>query len=180
VSRIGKQPITIPKGVEVKTTPTDVSTKGPKGTLGVEHHGRVDVTVEDGQILVKRFDDSAQSRSYHGLYQRLISNCVTGVSSGFKKELEVQGVGYRAQTQGKKVVLSLGYSHPIEFEPPQGVTVSAPQPTEIVVEGADKQAVGQVAAKIRAFRPPEPYKGKGVRYKGEYVRRKEGKSSGKK
>ncbi len=180
MSRIGKLPIAIPKGVEVKTTPTEVTVKGPKGTLSVPTHGRVDVKIEDGSVHVARFSDARQDRAYHGLYQRLIRNSVIGVSEGFKKELEIQGVGYRAQAKGKSLSLSLGYSHPIEVTPPAGITLSAPQPTEVVVEGADKQQVGQIAAIIRGYRPPEPYKGKGVRYKGEYVRRKAGKSGGKK
>lgn len=177
MSRIGKLPIPVPKGVEVKISPTSVSVKGPKGTLSVETHGRVEVAQENGNIIVRRFDDASQSKAFHGLYQRLIANCVTGVSEGFKKELEIQGVGYKAAVQGKKLVLNLGHSHPIEVDPPAGVTLSAPKPTEVVIEGADKQVVGQIAANIRSYRPPEPYKGKGVRYKGEYVRRKVGKTS---
>ncbi|MDK2973229.1 MAG: large subunit ribosomal protein [Candidatus Sumerlaeota bacterium] len=179
MSRIGKLPIAVPKGVDIKVDKAVVNVKGPKGTLSVDTLGRVDVKVEDGNILVARYSDDRQSRAFHGLYQRLISNCVKGVSEGFKKELEIQGVGYRAAVQGKKLVLSLGYSHPIEVDPPAGVTFSSPKQTEIVIEGADKQVVGQVAANIRGYRPPEPYKGKGVRYKGEYVRRKVGKSGGK-
>lgn len=179
MSRIGKLPIPVPTGVAVTITPTQVSVKGPKGTLSVETHGRVEVKQEDGEIVVRRYDDARQSRAYHGLYQRLISNCVAGVTDGFKRELEIQGVGYRASMQGKNLVLTLGFSHPIELEPPQGITFSTPTQTEVVVEGIDKQVVGEYAARIRGYRPPEPYKGKGVRYKGEYVRRKEGKSSGK-
>ncbi len=180
MSRIGKLPIAIPSGVQVNVTPTQVSVKGPKGTLKVETRGHVDVKIEDGKIVVLRWNDQRQSRAYHGLYQRLIQNSVTGVTTGYKKELEIQGVGYKAAVQGKKLVLNLGHSHPIEVDPPSGITLSAPKPTEVIIEGIDKQLVGQVAANIRGHRPPEPYKGKGVRYKGEYVRRKVGKTSGKK
>jgi large subunit ribosomal protein L6 len=179
VSRIGKIPVPVPAGVEVKIDGSRVSIKGPKGTLAVDTVGRVKVALEGGKVHVSRFDDTRPSRAFHGLYQRLIANSIAGVTKGFRKELEIQGVGYRAQMQGSKLVLSLGYSHPIEFQPPAGITISAPKQTEIVVEGADKQAVGQVAANIRGYRPPEPYKGKGVRYKGEFVRRKAGKTSGK-
>ena len=177
MSRIGKLPIPVPSGVTVKITPTNVSVKGPKGTLEVETLGRVEVTQEGEELLVKRFAEDKQSKAYHGLYQRLIGNCVTGVTEGFKKELEIQGVGYRAQMKGKNLALSVGYSHPVEITPPAGVTISTPKQTEIIVEGADKQAVGQVAANIRSYRPPEPYKGKGVRYKDEYVARKVGKAA---
>jgi len=177
VSRIGRLPIAIPKGVEVKPSPAEVSVKGPKGTLTVPTHGRVDVKIEDGQVKVARYGDHRQAKAYHGLYQRLIRNSILGVSQGYKKELEIQGVGYKAASQGKKLVLNLGHSHPIEFTPPAGITVSAPKPTEVIIEGADKQAVGQVAANIRSLRPPEPYGGKGVRYLGERVVIKEGKKS---
>lgn len=181
MSRIGKVPISVPSGVTVNVTPTKVAIKGPKGELAVETHGRVDVKLEDNEVLVKRFSDERQARAYHGLYQRLIQNCVIGVTEGFSKELEIQGVGYRAAVQGKKLVLNVGYSHPVEFEPPsKDVKFSTPQPTTVIIEGIDKQVVGQLAAKIRGYRPPEPYKGKGIRYKGEYVRRKVGKASGKK
>lgn len=177
MSRIGKLPIPVPKGVTVTIKPTEVSVKGPKGELSVTHHARVEVTQEGEQVLVRRFDDARQSRMYHGLYQRLIRNCVIGVTDGFKKELEIQGVGYRAALQGKSLNLSLGYSHPVVIEPPKGVTFQVPQPTQVVVEGSDKQVVGQIAAEIRELRPVEPYKGKGVRYVGERVIRKAGKSA---
>lgn len=176
MSRIGKLPIPLPKGVDVKIEGPQVTVKGPKGTLAVDTRGRVEVKVENGRILVARHDDARQSRAYHGLYQRLIANSVTGVTKGYRKELEIQGVGYRAAVQGRKLTLALGYSHPIEFDPPAGITISSAKQTEIVIEGADKQQVGQVAANIRSLRPPEPYKGKGIRYKGEYVRRKVGKT----
>lgn len=179
MSRIGNNPIPVPSGVTVKITPTEVSVKGPKGELGIQTHGRVAVAQEDGSLVVRRFDDARQSRAYHGLYQRLITNLVLGVTEGFKKELEIQGVGYRAAMKGRALALSLGFSHPVELEPPKGITFATPTQTEIVVEGADKQLVGEWAARIRGLRPPEPYKGKGVRYKGEYVRKKVGKSTGK-
>lgn len=177
MSRIGKLPIPVPDKVTVTLGKTEVTVKGPKGELKVDHHGRVDVQQEDGKLLVRRFDDSRQSRAYHGLYQRLITNCVKGVSEGFRKELEIQGVGYRAALQGRDLNLSLGYSHPLVVAPPQGITFSTPKPTSVVVEGIDKQVVGQIAAEIRKLRPVEPYKGKGMRYLGERVIRKAGKSA---
>lgn len=180
MSRIGKNPINLPKGVDVTITPDmKVAVKGPKGRMEIDTVRRVSVKVEGESIIVSRPDDSNQSRAYHGLYQRLLSSMVHGVSSGFRKDLEIQGVGYRAAQQGKGVTLSLGYSHPIQFDPPEGITLEVPAPTAIVVLGCDKQQVGQVAANIRSLRPPEPYKGKGVRYKNEHVRRKEGKTGAK-
>lgn len=177
MSRIGKLPIPLPDKVTATMTETSVSVKGPKGELKVEHHARVAVTLVDGELQVRRFDDSRQSRAFHGLYQRLIQNCVLGVTQGFRKELEIQGVGYRAALQGKDLNLSLGYSHPQVITPPAGITFSTPKPTTVVVEGIDKQVVGQAAAEIRKIRPVEPYKGKGVRYTGERVLRKAGKSA---
>ena len=180
MSRIGNNPISLPSGVNVNTSGTEITVKGPKGELGLDFQGRVEVKVEDNEIHVRRFDDSKKSRAFHGTYQRLITNLVLGVSEGFKKELEVQGVGYRVQMKGKTLVMNLGYSHPVEVNPPAGITLSTPTPTTVAVEGYDKQQVGQLAAELRAKRPPEPYKGKGVRYLGEYVPRKAGKASGKK
>lgn len=177
MSRIGKLPIQVPDKVTVTITASEVVVKGPKGELRVEHGGRVAVEKEGGQILVKRFDDSRQSRAFHGLYQRLIRNCVIGVTEGFKRELEIQGVGFRAAVQGKDLNLSLGYSHPQIMTPPPGITFATPKPTTIIVEGIDKQVVGQVAAEIKKLRPVEPYKGKGVRYAGQRVIRKAGKSA---
>jgi large subunit ribosomal protein L6 len=177
VSRIGKQPIPVPKGVDVQIAGTAVSVKGPKGQLSVECKGHVEVAREGENLVVRRYDDSRRSRSFHGLYQRLISNTITGVTKGFRKELEIQGVGYRAALQGKDLNLSLGYSHPVSYAAPAGITFTVPKPTSIIIEGADKQAVGQVAAEIRALRPVEPYKGKGIRYVGERVLRKAGKSA---
>lgn len=177
MSRIGKLPIPLPDKVTVTITETSVTVKGPKGELKVDHHARVSVTKEGNDLLVQRFDDSRQSRAFHGLYQRLINNCVIGVTQGFRKELEIQGVGYRAAVQGKDLNLSLGFSHPMVITPPSGITFATPKPTTIVVEGIDKQVVGQAAAEIRKVRPVEPYKGKGVRYSGERVLRKAGKSA---
>lgn len=176
MSRIGKLPISVPKDVTVSIKGTEVEIKGPKGSLRVPHHGRVEVKQEGEQLLVRRYDDSRQSRAFHGLYQRLISNCVTGVTMGFKKELEIQGVGYRAALQGKDLNLSLGYSHPVVYPAPQGILFEVPKQTSILISGIDKQQVGQVASEIRKLRPVEPYKGKGVRYVGEHVIRKAGKS----
>jgi large subunit ribosomal protein L6 len=176
MSRLGKLPIAVPKGVDCKIEQTLVSVKGPKGVLKVDTHGRVGLTIADGHLTLTRPDDEKQSKAFHGLYQRLISNMVIGVTEGFAKDLEVQGVGYRVQMEGKTLVCQLGYSHPVRFDPPAGITIECPDQTHIKISGYDKQAVGQTAAEIRAFRPPEPYKGKGVRYVGEYVRRKVGKS----
>ena len=177
MSRIGKVPIPVPQGVEVRITPDmQVTVKDPKGQLELDTRGYVSLEMEDGELRVDRPDDSKASRAYHGLYQRLLGNMVTGVHEGFKKELEIQGVGYRAAKSGNGLTLSLGYSHPIQFPAPQGIELDAPEATQIVVSGHDKQLVGQVAANIRALRKPEPYKGKGIRYKGEYVRRKVGKT----
>ncbi|HUI47554.1 MAG TPA: 50S ribosomal protein L6 [Acidimicrobiia bacterium] len=178
MSRIGKQPINVPSGVEVTIDGSAVRVKGPKGQL--EHQLVGDVTVaRDGDSLsVTRADDSRSNRSLHGLQRTLIANMVVGVSDGFAKELEIVGVGYRAQAQGTNAIeLAVGYSHPVRVDAPDGVTFEVPQPTRIVVRGHDKQLVGQVAADIRKIRKPEPYKGKGIRYAGEQVRRKAGKSA---
>jgi large subunit ribosomal protein L6 len=180
VSRIGKIPIAVPKGVEVVISPEmAVSVKGPKGQLSLTTHKRVAVKLENGQIQVERPNDSQESRAFHGLYQRLLSSMVRGVTQGFEKQLQIEGVGYRAAAEGKGITLSLGYSHPIKFPAPAGITLTVPEPTKIIVAGCDKQLVGQVAADIRALRKPEPYKGKGVRYKDEHIRRKEGKTGAK-
>lgn len=177
MSRIGKIPINIPAGVDVKLSPgAELFVKGPKGTATLIYHGHVDVKQDGASLLVFRHSDESQDRAYHGLYQRLIGNMVKGVTIGFSKELELVGVGYRAAMDGKTLVLNLGFSHEIRFEPPIGIALAAPKPTTIIVTGVDKQQVGQAAAEIRAFRPPEPYKGKGIRYTGEHIRRKVGKS----
>ena len=175
MSRIGKQPISLPDGVEVTIEPELVKVKGPKGELQERVSRAIDVREEDGQVVVTRPSDRGEHRALHGLTRSLIANMVEGVTNGFERRLEIQGVGYRAQLQGRKLVLSLGYSHPVEMEAPEGVDFEVPAPTRIVVRGISKQAVGEVAAGVRKQRPPEPYKGKGVRYEGEYVARKVGK-----
>ncbi|MBD0282988.1 MAG: 50S ribosomal protein L6 [Thermoleophilaceae bacterium] len=175
MSRIGKQPISLPDGVEVSIEPELVRVKGPKGELQERVSRAIDVREEDGQVVVTRPSDRGEHRALHGLTRSLIANMVEGVTNGFEKRLEIQGVGYRAQLQGRKLVLSLGYSHPVEMEAPDGVDFEVPAPTRVVVRGISKQAVGEVAAGVRKQRPPEPYKGKGVRYEGEYVARKVGK-----
>ena len=179
MSRIGKVPIVIPKGVDVKIDRNEILVKGPKGQLSFVAPTRVSVEREDGSVLVRRHGDDKQARAYHGLAQRIIRNMVIGVTDGFRKELEIQGVGYRAAAEGQKLTLQLGYSHPIVYEIPKTMKVETPKPTSIILTGHDKQEVGQVASEIRAFRPPEPYKGKGIRYAGEHVRRKVGKTGAK-
>jgi large subunit ribosomal protein L6 len=175
MSRIGKRPVPLPSGVEASVSGQVVSIKGPKGTR--EFHATDDVTlsVEDGAVSVTPRGKSKRARQQWGMSRTMVENLVTGVTTGFKKELEITGVGYRAQMQGNVLKLALGYSHDVNFEVPDGVTVTAPKQTEITVEGIDQQLVGQVAANIREWRAPEPYKGKGIRYKGEYIFRKEGK-----
>jgi large subunit ribosomal protein L6 len=175
MSRIGKQPVAVPDGVEITIEPELVSVKGPKGELSERKSREIEVKQEDGQILVSRPTDRGEHRALHGLTRSLISNMVEGVTNGFEKRLEIQGVGYRANLQGNKLVLALGYSHPVEMEAPPEIEFEVPQPTRIVVRGISKQVVGEVAANIRKQRPPEPYKGKGIRYEGEYVQRKVGK-----
>jgi large subunit ribosomal protein L6 len=177
VSRIGKQPIPVPSGVEVKIDGSTVSVKGPKGELSQTFSDILGIAMEEGAIVVTRPDDGREARSLHGLTRTLISNMVTGVSDGFFKNLEIVGVGYRAVLKGKDLELALGFSHPVLITPEAGIEFEVPQPTKITVRGIDKQRVGQVAAEIRAWRKPEPYKGKGVRYEGEYVRRKLGKAA---
>ncbi|GAV30713.1 50S ribosomal protein L6 [Coriobacteriaceae bacterium EMTCatB1] len=177
MSRIGKQPIPVPSGVEVAINGNEVTVKGPKGTLTQTFDKDMIIEHEDGAIVVKRPSDERRHRSLHGLTRTLIANMVTGVSEGFQKELEIVGVGYRAALKGSDLDLSLGFSHPVIVKPEEGITFEVPAPTKIVVKGIDKQRVGQVAAEIRKIRPPEPYKGKGVRYAGEQVRRKLGKAA---
>lgn len=176
MSRIGRKPIVIPQGVEVKLDGNHVTVKGPKGTLDSTVHPMMKVEMKDGQIEVTRPNDAKEARSLHGLSRTLVANMVTGVSEGFKKELEIHGIGYRAQLQGKDLVMNLGFSHQVTMTPDEGITVEVPEPSKIVVNGIDKQKVGQFAAEIREKRPPEPYKGKGIRYAGEYVIHKEGKA----
>ncbi len=178
MSRIGKAPITVPSGVEVEIQGRQVAIKGPKGELDIEVP--VDITVrQDGdEILVERSDDERRNRALHGLTRSLVNNMVLGVSEGFSKELEIVGVGYRAAAKGSNALeLQLGFSHPVNVEAPDGITFDVPEPTRIIVSGIDKQVVGQVAADIRSYRKPEPYKGKGVRYLGEHVARKAGKAA---
>jgi large subunit ribosomal protein L6 len=177
MSRIGKMPIVIPKGVDVKIEDGNkVTVKGPKGTLTQKFSTDMTIKIEDGQVIVERPSDLKRHKAFHGLTRSLVNNMVVGVSEGFKKELEINGVGYRAALQGKTLVLSLGYSHPVEMVPPEGITVEVPAQNRITVSGFDKQAVGEFAAEIRAKRKPEPYLGKGVKYADERIRRKEGKT----
>lgn len=177
MSRIGLKPIQIPEGVEVKLDGNVVSVKGPKGQLSKELSSEMKVTVEENIITVERPNDSKVYRELHGTTRSQISNLIEGVSKGFQKTLEINGVGYRAQKQGNKLVVNAGYSHPVEIEPIDGIEIEVPKNTTIIVKGIDKQLVGAVASNIRDIRPPEPYKGKGIRYEGEYVRRKEGKTA---
>ncbi|MEM9034098.1 MAG: 50S ribosomal protein L6 [Actinomycetota bacterium] len=178
MSRVGKAPVTIPSGVDVSVAGETVTVKGPKGELTQEIPQGISVAVEDGSIEVSRSDDERQNRALHGLTRSLLANMVTGVTEGFTKSLEIQGVGYRCQAKGKnKIELALGFSHPVEIEAPDGIEFDVPSQTEINVKGIDKQLVGQVAADIRKWRKPEPYKGKGIRYVGERVLRKAGKAA---
>ena len=178
MSRIGKQVITVPSGVEVTIDGTDVRVKGPKGQLQYRLVGDVAIERDGDELNVSRADDTRSNRSLHGLQRTLIANMVIGVSDGFAKELEIVGVGYRAAAQGPTAIeLSVGYSHTVKFDAPEGITFEVPAPTRIIVRGYDKQLVGQVAADIRKVRKPEPYKGKGIRYVGEHIRRKAGKSA---
>jgi large subunit ribosomal protein L6 len=175
MSRIGRKPIEIPDGVEIDVKPGAVSVKGPKGELSQGLNRDMKVAVDDGTLTVTRPTDRGEHRALHGLTRSLIANMVEGVTDGFERRLEIQGVGYRANLRGKNLEMSLGYSHPVSIEAPEGIEFEVPQPTEVVVRGIDKQLVGEIAARIRKSRPPEPYKGKGVRYAGEHVARKVGK-----
>lgn len=176
MSRIGRLPVAIPQGVDVKLEGATVTVKGPKGSLSQMIHQDMQVVVSDSEVAVARPSDEKKHKSLHGLTRSLIANMVEGVTQGFQRDLELIGVGYRAAVQGKKLVLNVGYSNPVEIEPEPGIEIECPIPTQIVVKGIDKQLVGQTAADIRKVRPPEPYLGKGIRYKGEYVRRKAGKA----
>jgi large subunit ribosomal protein L6 len=177
MSRIGRMPIAIPAGVTFNVTPENVVTvKGPKGQLEKAMHKNITIKLEDGNVVVTRPNDDKENRALHGLVRALVNNMVVGVSEGFVKTLELVGVGYRATLQGKKLVLALGYSHPVEVEAVEGITFELPTPTKIVIRGMDKEAVGDTAADIRKWRKPEPYKGKGIRFEGEVVRRKVGKT----
>ncbi len=177
MSRIGKKPIAIPAGVEVKLNGNEVTVKGPKGTLANTFNADMSIAMEDNNIVVTRPTDNKEHRALHGLTRTLIANMIEGVSVGYKKELEVNGVGYRAQKQGNNLVLNLGYSHQVIMPEIDGITIEVPSNTSIIISGADKQKVGQFAAEVREKRPPEPYKGKGIKYVGEYIRRKEGKAA---
>ncbi len=176
MSRIGMMPVTVPSGVDIKIDGTHVTVKGSKGELTRDFHDRMSFEMEDGVIVVNRPDDTRESKALHGLSRALLNNMVVGVTDGFAKELEIQGVGYRAALKGKNVELQVGFSHSVMVEAPDGITFEVPEPTRINISGIDKEKVGQAAANIRKVRPPEPYKGKGIRYVGEYVRRKAGKA----
>ncbi|NVK43262.1 MAG: 50S ribosomal protein L6 [Oceanospirillaceae bacterium] len=175
MSRVGKKPVAVPAGVEVKIDGRTINAKGKNGQLSVDVHPSVEVKQEEGSLVFAPAENSKQANALSGTVRSLVSNMVVGVSEGFKKTLELQGVGYRAAVKGSTVNLTLGFSHPIDYELPEGISAECPNQTTIVISGADKQRVGQVAAEVRGFRPPEPYKGKGVRYADEYVRRKEAK-----
>jgi large subunit ribosomal protein L6 len=180
MSRIGKLPVNIPAGIEVKISGDNtVAVKGPKGELAQKISDRIKVELNDGVLTVTRSNDSKESRSLHGLSRTLINNMVVGVSDGFERRLDINGVGYKAEKRGDTLVLNLGYSHPVELPDPDGITTETPTATEIVVRGIDKALVGNYSAIIRGWRPPEPYKGKGVKYREEHIRRKEGKSGAK-
>ena len=177
MSRIGRKPVHIPKGVKVEVKNGRVKVTGSKGELSAAIHPDVTVEVKGEEVLVSRHSDFKEQRSLHGLFRALIANMVTGVTAGFSRKLEIVGVGYRAELRGKVLQLALGYSHPIAFRPPDSIKIEAPTQTSITISGIDKQLVGLVAAKIRSLRPPEPYKGKGIKYEGEYIRRKAGKTA---
>ncbi len=177
MSRVGKNPIPVPSGIQVDLKGNHIKVKGPKGELERALHPEMIIEMQDGEILVKRPSDSKSHRALHGLTRTLVANMVEGVSKGFEKKLEIEGVEYRVEMKGKVLVMALGYSHPVHYDPMKGVSIEVPDPKKMVVKGIDKQKVGQVAAEIRAFRPPEPYKGKGIRYEGEKIRRKAGKAA---
>ena len=176
MSRIGRMPIAVPAGVEVKNENNCLTVKGPKGEITRQFNNELTIEIEDGTITVKRPSDDKRHRSIHGLTRTLIANMVEGVTNGYSKTLEIEGVGYRATKSGKQVNLNLGFSHPVVLEETDAIKLDVPQPNKIIVSGIDKQAVGQFAAEVRAKRPPEPYKGKGIRYAGEHIIRKEGKA----
>lgn len=179
LSRIGRKPITLPDGVTVNKEVNKILVKGPKGQLSMDLVPGIDVQVEDGKVVVTRETDDKKMRAFHGMTRALLNNLVEGVSKGFEKQLEIVGIGWRAQMQGKNLVLNVGYSHPVEYVAPEGIEIATDGPAKIIVRGIDKQKVGQVAAEIRGVRPPEPYKGKGIRYVGEHIIRKAGKAGAK-
>lgn len=176
MSRIGRKPIELPAGVSVQIDAGNIVVTGPKGTLSQDIPGEITISQEDNVLQVNRPNDNKQNRAYHGLTRALVANMVQGVSGGFERKLELVGVGYRAQLQGKKLVINIGFSHPVEVEPPEGIEFEVPAVTKITVRGIDKQLVGNTAAHIRAIRKPEPYKGKGIKFENEVIRRKAGKS----
>ena len=176
MSRIGLKPITIPAGVDVSIDANTVTVKGPNGTLSMDAHPNMAISVEGSEIIVSRPNDAKENRSLHGLTRTLVANMVTGVTEGFKKTLEVNGVGYRVSLQGSSLVMNLGFSHQVTMEAPEGIKIECPSANTIIISGADKQKVGQFAAQVREKRPPEPYKGKGIKYAEEHIRRKEGKT----
>ena len=178
MSRIGKEPVTIPSGVTIEKSDRLIKVKGPSGELEMTFRPEVEVEIADGVLTVSTSTPGRQAQAYWGLTRSLINNMILGVSKGYTKQLEIKGVGWNAQAGGKKLTLNIGFCHPVEFALPAGLSAETPKPTQIIVSGADKQAVGQFAAKVRSVRPPEPYKGKGIRYDGEYVRIKQGKSFG--
>jgi large subunit ribosomal protein L6 len=179
MSRIGKKPVLIPKGVTVTLDGSKITVKGPKGELSRSLPGAMLVSMKDNEVVVERPSDENEHKALHGLTRTLVANMVEGVTAGFSKQLEIIGVGYKAEQRPYGLQLSLGFSHPIEYRAPAGIKLTAPQPTQVNIEGANKEMVGQVAAEIRSYRPPEPYKGKGIKYAGEQVRRKAGKAGGK-
>ena len=180
MSRIGKAPITVPSGVDIRVDGQTVTVKGPKGELSQVLPGAISVSIEDGTVTVNRPDDHRDNRSLHGLSRSLVNNMIVGVTEGYKKELEINGVGYRAAKEGSKLILTIGYSHPVEVPEIEGITIEVPAQNKIVIHGCDKQKVGQFAAEVREKRPPEPYKGKGIKYADEVIRRKVGKTGAKK
>ena len=176
MSRIGNKPIAIPEGIDVKVNGSEVTVKGPKGTLNDTFRSEINIAVEGNEVIVTRPSDAKEHRALHGLTRTLIANMIEGVSKGFAKELEVNGVGYRVAKQGKDLVMNLGYSHQVVMSETDGISIEVPNPNKIIISGPDKQKVGQFAAEVREKRPPEPYKGKGIKYAGEHIRRKEGKA----
>ena len=179
MSRIGKRPVELPKGVTVSLEGQTLKVKGPKGELERTLHSEMQIAVEGNTVTVNRPSDEANHKALHGLTRTLVANMVEGVSTGFKKQLDIVGVGYKAENRPYGLQLALGYSHPVEYRAPKGIKLTAPAPTSVIIEGADKEIVGQIAAEIRSLRPPEPYKGKGIKYAGEQIRRKAGKAGGK-
>jgi len=179
MSRIGKKPVVLPKNVTATIEGQTIKVKGPRGELERRLHPGLGIVLENGSVVVSRPDDESEHKALHGLTRTLVSNMVEGVTKGFQKQLEIVGVGYKAETRPYGLQLALGFSHPVEYRAPKGIKLTAPQPTQITIEGADKEVVGQVAAELRGLRPPEPYKGKGIKYVGEQIRRKAGKAGGK-